>query len=186
MSLASELSPLLGVQNADNVTMYAGQLSYPDGASFQAMGLIRVLKAINATGTGTSEQTLGTYSLPANSLDVNGRALRIRAFFVTAANGNTKTCKLYFGAKSLSTGAITTASAAPYLELNVVRSGVGTQIIGGIGFGGTTGIVPVALTGAGTAAEDETAAIVIKATGTDGTSSAGDITLCGFTVEYMN
>lgn len=186
MSVAAETSPLLAVQNADNTQFWAGLLAYPNGGSFKAMGLLNTISAVAATGAGTSEQTLATYSLPANSLDAVGRTVRVRAFFVTAANTNGKTCKLYFGSKSLSTGSITTASAAPWLELNITKSGSSTQIISGCGFGGTTGIVPVALTGAGTATETDTAAIVIKATGTDGTDSAADITLCGFTVEYMN
>lgn len=34
--------------------------------------------------------------------------------------------------------------------------------------------------------DTDTAAITIKATGTDGTDSAGDIVLDDFTVEYLN
>lgn len=187
MSVAAEVSPLLSTVNADNAQLYAGLSGYPV-APMKPAGLLTsaTAVAVAATGSGTSEQTLATYSLPANVLDAVGRTLRIRAFFVTAANTNGKTCKLYFGSKSLSTGSITTASAAPWLELIVTKSGSSTQIIAGCGFGGTTGIVPVALTGAGTASETDTAAIVIKATGTDGSDSAGDITLCSFTVEYMN
>lgn len=187
MSVAGELSPLLSTANADNVPLYAGLQGFP-GAPMRPAGLLTgaTLLAASATGAGTSEQTLATFSLPANVLDAVGRTLRIRAFFVTAANGNGKTCKLYFGSKSISTGSVTTSAAAPWLELMVTKTGSSTQIIAGCGFGGTTGIVPVALTGAGTATEADTAAIVIKATGTDGSDSAGDITLCSFTVEYMN
>jgi hypothetical protein len=187
MSVAAELSPLLATANADSVPLYAGLNGFP-AAPMKPAGLLTsaTLTAAAATAAGTAEQVLATYSLPAGTLDAVGRTIRIRAFFVTAANTNGKTCKLYFGSKSISTGSVTTSAAAPYLELVVTKSGSSTQIIGGIGYGGTTGIVPVALTGAGTATETDTAAIVIKASGTDGTDSAGDITLCSFTVEYMN
>lgn len=187
MSLAGELSPLLDTANADNVPLYAGLAGYPN-APMRPAGLLTnaTLVAAVAAGTGTSEQVLATYSLPAGALDATGRRLKIRASFVTAANTQNKTCKLYFGTVSISTGVVTTSAAAPWLELTVTKSGSSTQLVSGHGCGGTTGIVPVALGGAGTATEADTAAIVIKATGTDGTSSAGDITIVDFCVEYDN
>ena len=55
---------------------------------------------VNTTAVGnvtTGEDNLITYSLPANTLSVNGMALRIVAWGLTANNANAKTLKVYFG-----------------------------------------------------------------------------------------
>jgi hypothetical protein len=177
----ADLSPLLGVYNADNVTFYPGLLTYPNGP-FQAMGRIYGTTATVATGTGTSEQILGTYSLPANALDAAGRRLRIHAVFSKAANTNATTAKLYFGSAVITTPSNTTSGAGSELELNVVKTASNTQIVTGRGSMGTAAVTPYSAAGA----ETDTAAIVIKATCTDGTSQAADCTLQDFWVEYLN
>lgn len=178
---AAELSPLLGTMNADNVTLYPGLQTYPNGP-FHPMGVIYTTIATAATAAGTAEQVLGTYSLPANALDATGRRLRIRASFHCATNGNTKTMKLYFGAASISSGALTTSNKNGWLQLDLVKSGASTQIVTGTGLVDVTPIT----TGVTAGTDTDTAAIVIKFTGTDGTDSAGDIVLEDFAVEYMN
>jgi len=176
----AELSPLLGTMNADNVTLYPGLQSYPAGP-FHPMGALFTTTATASTATGTGAQILATYSLPANSLDVAGRRLRITAEFSTAANGNTKTCALAFGGASISQ-AVSTTGQNIIIYLDVVKSGASTQIIWGGGQFGITNIAAVSTAGT----ETDTAAIVIKSTCTDGTSSAGDATLQDMFVEYMN
>lgn len=177
----AELSPLLGTMNADNVTLYPGLQTYPAGP-FHPMGAIFTTSATASTATGTGAQILGTYSLPANALDVTGRRLRISAAISTAANTNTKTCVLAFGAESVTTPAMATSAENAMLSLDVVKSGASTQIVWGSGHANAT---PIAVyTAAG--AETDTAAIVIKVTCTDGTSSARDATLQDLHVEYIN
>jgi hypothetical protein len=178
----AEISPLLGIYNADNVSLYAGRKVYPSGR-FQPMGVLNTISATAATAAGTAEQTLATYSLPANALDQAGRKLRIRTAWHAATNSNNKTVKLYFGASSISTGTLTTSNKNGWLELIVTKSGSSTQIVWGTGLVDTTAITPY-LNASGS--DTDTAAIVIKATGQDGTDSAGDITLHDFFVEYMN
>jgi len=182
MARATELSPLLSTMNADNVTFYPGLLSYPTG-SFQAMGVIFTTHAAVGTTTGTAEQTLGTYSLPANALDQAGRRLRIRAAFVYGATANNKTAKLYFGSEVITTPTAASNGTSAFLELTAVKSGSSTQLVWGDGVNATT---PVTVYTSTSAAEIDTAAIVIKATCTDGTSAANDCTLVDFAVEYMN
>lgn len=179
---AQELSPLLGTQNADNVTLYPGLKTYPNGP-FHPMGAIYSTIATAATATGTGEQTLGTYSLPANALDATGRRLRIRAAFAYAANTNNKTVKLYFGSSVITTPTAASNGTNAFLELVVVKSGASTQLVWGTGVNALT---PVTTYANVSSAEADTAAIVIKATGTDGTSSAADITLVDLAVEYLN
>lgn len=182
-----ELSPLLSVYNADNVTFYTGRIVYPAGAvgnSFHAMGLVySTIAVVPSAGSVTSEQILGTFSLPANALDTTGRRLRIRAVFHCGTNGDNKTLTLYFGASSITTGVVTTSNKNAVLNLEVVKSGSSTQIVTGTGFLDTTVITPY-VNASGT--DVDTAAIVIKATGTEGTGTASGIVLDDFSIEYMN
>lgn len=137
--------------------------------------------ATAATAIGTTEQTLATYSLPANALNSVGRRLKIHGQFSTAANTNTKTFRLYFGAQVISnTTAI--SAAGSLLELQVIKSGANTQIVTGWGQSGTVLTTPFSAAGANT----DTAAIVIKATCQDTTSAASDCVLQDFYVRWIN
>ena len=138
--------------------------------------------ATSATGAGTTEQTLATYSLPANWLAYNGRRLKLQAFFFAAANGNNKTFKCYIGASVISSAVLTTNNKNGYCEMDMVRTGVDTQIVTGKMLVDTTEITPYY----NAATEDDGAAIVVKFTGTDGTDSAGDIVLRDFIVTAVN
>lgn len=135
-----------------------------------------------ATATGTGEQVLATYSLPANALSYVGRSIRVHAAFAAGANGNNKTFKCYFGASVISSGVLTTNAKNGICDLWIVKTGASTQIVTGTMLVDTTAITPYV--NAGTDAD--TAAIVIKMTGTDGTSSAADITMEQFFVEAVN
>ena len=178
---ATELSPLLGTMNADNVTLYPGLLTYPSGG-FHPAGVIYNLLAPVATAAGTGAQTLGTFALPANAFDAAGRRVRISAAITTAANTNTKTCTLNFGSESISTGAMATSGETATLSLIATKTAASVQTVWGNAFINTTVIKPVVTTGA----ETDTAAITIAAICTDGTNSAGDATLQDFFIEYMN
>lgn len=182
-ALAQECSPLLGIYNADNVTLYAGQGNSCRGATFKPEGLLYTTTATVATAAGTTEQTLGTYSLPGGSLDAVGRKLRIRFSFTAAANGNNKTFRLYFGASVISSGVQTINGVNGSGEMIVTKSGASTQIVYANMTASTTVIAPY-VNAAG--ADADTAAIVIKFTGQDGTNSAGDIVLNDLFIEYMN
>lgn len=146
-------------------------------------GLIYTTSATAATGTGTSEQVLGSYSLPANALDAVGRRLRMRASFSAAANGNNKTFLCYFGASVITSGVLTTNAKNGFCEVHVVKTGASTQIVWANMLVDTTWITGYKNTAS---TETDTAAIVIKMSGTDGTSSAGDIVLNDMAVEYLN
>lgn len=177
----AELSPLLGVYNADNATFYPGLLAYPAGG-YGPAGKLFTTTASAATGAATSEQVLGTYSMPANAFDQAGRRVRIHASFHMATNGNNKTLKMYFGASVITSGTLTDSNKNAWFTMDVVKSGAATQIVTATGQHDTTMITPYL--NAGT--DDDTAAIVIKATGQDGSASAGDIVLEDFYVEYLS
>lgn len=130
---------------------------------------------VSATGAGTSEQTLYTYTLPANTLANAGDSLRVECSAATAANANNKTLKLYFGASVISTPTAALNAQNVYLTYTVTRGASATaQAFVGNGMSGTGSITPVAVVNtAGT--DDMSTALVIKCTGTDATDSAGDI-----------
>jgi len=147
----------------------------------RAAGLLYTTTATAATGAGTDEQTLATYSLPGGTLNT-GTKLRIKASFSAAANGNNKTFKCYFGASVISSGALATNAKNGSCEMIVTRTGTNTQIVYANMLVDTTAITGYVNTAS---AETDSSAIVIKFTGTDGTSSAGDIVMNDFSVERL-
>lgn len=134
----------------------------------------------SATGAGTSEQVLKTYSIPAGYLVV-GNVLRLRAWGTCAANANNKTMKLYFGAAVITTPTAATNNKNWFLDMTVIVTAAATQTVGATGIVDTTSVTPYFVA----ATEDTTAAIVAKVSGTDGTDSAGDIACKGFTIEVL-
>lgn len=177
---------LLGVFNQDNVQFCTGAgqapLSTQCVASFGPSGIIYTTIATVSTGTGTGVQTLATYTLPANALDVPGRRMRIIATFSYAANANNKTSTVNFGSASFTTGALPSNGVVGTIEINVVKRGANAQTVIGAGVVGTT-----AITGTSTATSIvDTSPIVITATCQNAVSSAGDCVLQDLLVQYYN
>lgn len=146
-------------------------------------GLINAQTAAVATGTGTAEQVLQTYTMPANQLASAGQAVRVRCWGTTGATANNKTRKLYFGASVISTATEAANAQNWVLELVAMRTAAATQSVSGTGLAGTAGVTPLSYVNQGT--DDLTAGVVIKCTGTDGTSAASDITANGMLVEQI-
>lgn len=153
----------------------------PASSQVMAPGLLYSQTASVSTGTGTGEQVLATYSLPVGALSATGDRLRISGSFKAAADGNNKTYIVYFGSSTISSGVVTNNGTAVPFEMNIVKTGSSTQNVTAWMNIGTTVSTPVATTGSNT----DTALITIKATGTDGTSLAGDIVLVDLKVEKL-
>lgn len=151
-------------------------------ASYAPMGTINVNTTSTGTGADTTEDTLTTYSLPANTLSAAGKGLKIRAWGTTAANADNKTMKLYFGSEVIATPTAATNNKNWYLELEVYKTAANAQVVDGRGIVDTTAVTPYFATGT----ETDTAAITVKATGTNGTGNANDIVIKGFIVEMLN
>jgi hypothetical protein len=168
-------------------------------------------KAAYASGSGVSpgataaDNVIGTYTLPANTLNVpgvggdNGPMLRIRAFGHFAANGNNKTVKIIFnpataalgatvgsgGTTLLSSGVVAINALGFVLEAWVMKVGLpnaNTQVGGQVTniVGATIVSPPVSVYPAAV----ENADILIAITGNAATT-ATDIVLDGWTVEAM-
>lgn len=146
------------------------------------------LSGVGATGTtvapttGTVKQTLATYTLPQNSFSANGKGIRIRAWGVTAANGNSKTLGIDFGATTVGTITSTANNGVVRVEALVIRSAAAQEEAVGEGrdSGATTSLTRT------TPAEDNTAGTVaVNIFGTTPTA-AGDVSLTGYLVEVLN
>lgn len=165
----------------------AGSATLPVGtgtATAKVSGVLTVSTTQAGTGANTDETDLWSYSLPANTLNVNGKGVRVSVSVVYAANANTKTAKLYFGSHVVTLTPTTTAAnnISGYHIINVIRTGASAQIRFGIG---TIGTAPQAVS-MQTPAEDTTAAITIKVTGQNGSAVANDIVFRGAIVEVIN
>lgn len=180
------LAPNLNEFTSDYVRFQAGRLTYPDPNSvFGAAGMLYTITSGSSLATGTTEQTLATFTIPGNTFDQSGRKIRVRSFWTTASNTHSKTCKMYFGTASISTGAITTGSATAVLEMTITAGTPnGRMRVWGWGFGGTDGLQPIKSTTL--VIGNWSSPFDITATGQTDTSAASDITLYDFSIEYLN
>jgi len=133
--------------------------------------------------TVLSEQTLLSYTLPANTLSYNGKGIKITAWGTTAANANVKTLRLKFGNSVMAFNDASTSPSALNWELvaEVFRTGVGTQTSSGKGQVGSAvqSVVQAA------PSENEAGGINITFTG-EAPGATGDITVKGLMVETLN
>ena len=180
---AANLPLLTGPNYSDPSNVLGTVNTVIQGINSGVGGLLNAQTAAVATGTGTTEQTLQTYALPANQLASAGQAVRVRCWGTTGATANNKTRKLYFGASVITTAAEAANAQNWFLDLVVMRTGAATQSVSGFGLAGTGGVTPISYINQGS--DDLTAAVTIKCTGTDGTSAAADITANGMIVEQI-
>lgn len=161
---------------------------------------VQTVAAGQGNGADTTDDVLFTFALPANSLDVAGRQVNITAGGKTAANGNNKRFKLWWGTTTQTVGSpvaggtliadsgvVTTNAGGWQVSSQVTKygaSGSNTQIaqsstIAGSTHGGVN--APVALTAA------ESGAINITVTGSSPTTgAAGDVLGQYFDVQFSN
>lgn len=140
---------------------------------------------VNTTSVGNTdagEDNLMTYSMPANTLFLNDHTVRITAWGTTAANGNNKTIKLYFGSTVLvSSGALAINDKDWYVTGLVVRTAAATQEAVGIYHNETPTTVGPTRT---TPAETLSGAVTIKCTGE--ATATNDIVQRGMLIEVLN
>lgn len=129
---------------------------------------------------GTGEQTLATFTIPANTL-ITGRMIRIKGSFSGGTNGNNKTYKCYFGASVITSGTLTDSNKNGVCEvIATFGTGAAVQEVYGTMQHDTTMITPYVNAGTDNAA----ATIVAKLTGQGGTSGV-DVTMNAFSVELL-
>jgi len=141
----------------------------------------QVLSQIGASVSTTSavEVSLATFSLPANSLAVNGQMVRVFAHGVLTTGTGSGAILVKFGATTVATGAIVNNTAFR-LEAEIVRYGATAQRSSGFVIGATTIVghteqVP---------AETLSGAVTIDVRGNIG-GGASSLVLESFQVEYL-
>jgi hypothetical protein len=139
--------------------------------------------------SGTGEDNLISYAVPAAVLGVNGQLLRVTAWGTITGVAGGKTLKFYFGASSITlSGAAVAMAVAWYVTILVIRTGATAQSLAA---GGITdnGMLPVGsaaapLAAVGTAAETLSGAVTLKLTG-ECANGADTITQSGLLVEFL-
>lgn len=178
--------PVVTANTVEDQLFGVGNSTPPNagGATFGSNGNVFTFYSQTGVGNGadTTEDTLKTFSLPANSLDVVGRSVYIYAWGSYANNTNTKAAKLYFGSTSIA--AATGNNVGWALEMIVGKSAANKQVISSQNITSTT---HGGVTNSAAAAETDTAAITIKVTGQDSTSAnANAIVLNGMYINFFN
>jgi hypothetical protein len=172
-------------QERDDITLAKIQSNFNElyGATSYNSKQFSVAGAGN--GADTTEDTLFTYSLPANALASVGQSVSISAWGSVAATSATKTIRVYFGAQVVSLPYTTTQTGAWRVAMQVYKQAANVQLI----------ITEVDALGATTTrtisnitngAEVDTAAIVIKVTGQSSVGTANLLLCNGFTVRLSN
>ncbi len=173
----------------DQVTGLGNLATQPSGGGTSMTTTGNIFEFFNQTGVGngadTTEDTLKSFTLPANALDAAGRGVFIYAWGKYSADLNTKTAKLYFGASSVSAQTAAAAGNTAWaLEMVVGKAAANQQVISAQSIVGTA---HGGVTNSTAGVDTDTAGIVIKLTGQDSTSAAANrIVLNGMYIQFMN
>lgn len=158
------------------------------GATFSAatnsvtIGGVANVNTTSQATTGTSEEVLATYTLPANALSANGKGVRITAW-TTGTGAGQKITRIRFGglAGTIVAGTVSSGGAGVHVvHATVLRTGAATQVAMGQGFinGGSannTGSSPT---------QTLSGTVDIVVTGTS--AVAGEQTFTAMFVEFFN
>jgi len=176
--------------NATNRMLIDDKVNAVMGASgsFSTVGGVADSQFTDVGNVGLGEDTLQTFTLPANALNANGKAIRIRATFRTANNANVKTIKIHFGATVIGqSGAAALDDRIIYFDVIVVRTGASAQRTTAFRVEGADGaLADNTLVLRTTPAEDTTLGIVIKGTGETTTDVNDDVIQESMLIEFLN
>lgn len=169
---------------AGEIRRNSRKLMLHDGVAARALSSIASADVTSVGNVGGGEDTLMTYTLGANTLNADGRGVRVTVGGSFAANANTKTIKFHFGATALTMNPVATApnNLAWSGTFEVVRTGASAERITGTVIVGTQWN----LTTSTTAAADTTAAITIKCTGESASSATNDVLQNVMLIEVLN
>ncbi|MBI2069827.1 MAG: hypothetical protein HYT79_04420 [Elusimicrobia bacterium] len=150
-----------------------------------------IYRAFTSQGTpaSTVETDLQTYSLPANSLNMDGRAVRIKAWgdYTSTDGSHTREIRLYFGSSVIRQISVPNSSAVGIwvVEAVVVRTASSAQQY--IATSLATSLSPSVGAANASASEVDSSAINIKVTGQCGgaCAGAGAVDADGMTIEFL-
>lgn len=149
--------------------------------TFKVGGVIHAdVTQVLSDDTNTT-QTLMTYSLPANTLNANGRALRVHAFGSFAGNAAPKTLQLNVGGANQNTGSVTQSGSSWVIEALVVRIAANSQRVFFKQNVGGVVLAPKSQTDTSV----DTGAITISLAGLDASAATGNILVDGLVIEFL-
>lgn len=156
-----------------------------DGSGVAALGgRVATMTATAQTTASIAEETLFSYTLPANSLNENGKVLRIKVWGFFGANANAKTVRIYEAASSDTVNSVTASpnGLSFVSEVTLIRR-TATNL--SRAHSHTVGSVAQNCGAGQNLAFDTTVDQIIKVTGQNGVASAGDIQVYGVIVEVL-
>jgi hypothetical protein len=130
------------------------------------------------TAADLVDTQLWTYNLPANTLNEDGKAIRVTASFALGANANSKTVNFRVGGTTIGSRVTTQNGGATATVGTIIRTGAATETAYGDNSAGTGGTIVLL-------ASDTTFPIVLTAWGQNGVATASDICLKTVTVELL-
>lgn len=151
-------------------------------ATTRSGGVLHVGTTTVSTDADLLEKDLWTYTLPANTLNENGRLLRITVTGRYASNANNKTIRLYVGGSAYVTQ--TTASNGVGWTMTVLVIRTAAAVVLCTDRRAVSGAT-ISVEQASAVALDTTADVIIKATGQNGSASASDVSFRGAMIEFL-
>jgi hypothetical protein len=156
------------------------------GADGENQSILEHDYADHACDASGATQTLYSYTMPGDTVASNGDVIKISLLYQLAANSNGKTCTLQFGGTDVLTyftdSLVNADNNMVRLEAFVTRTGAVTQDIEVIATRSGVASPKHSFT---TGTADFTATIDIDANCLSATSTASDITLKDFRIEYF-
>lgn len=171
-----------GVPTAPTATAGTDTTQVATTAFVQAEKPVKSLyrNVVPASNVGTAETDLMTYAMPGATMAVDEDTVRIHAYGNFAANANSKTLKVHFGATVVATAVVTANNTGWEIYATVSRTGAATQVA----FGAYNGQATGALLTQSTPAATLSGAVTIKITGQSAVGS-NDVTCKSFGIEFL-
>lgn len=143
-------------------------------------GVTGTLAALPAafTTTGTTLNTVLSYTAPGGLLSAVGQGIHIRAWGVNSADANVKTVAFSYGAFNCSP-VVTGSGNTWVLDFNIVKTGAATQTYQCDGKTGTTNVASLQATATNTDASATTVLVSAIA------ATSGTITVAGAYIEQL-
>lgn len=159
---SDSLAPQIIGTNSRVDGVQAGDARSTDSIAFGWGRMVSRFLEVGNIGGGTDD--LQTFTIPANTLNVNGRTIRVKAWGRTANNGDSKTVTMEFGGQTIMTQALTDGIAGTWrIDAEIIKTGPNTQRI----FAELLQLTTLVQKQTATAGvQTDTSAIVIKCTGT--------------------